>query len=250
MDCMYFACTTLLVLSLAGTAAGAGGLEQQIADQYRHHVVSARAPIGEQGQDFSADGKPLEPPRSPWIIHPSLLYVDALHLDGTVLEVKAEPVASFSNPQVAVLGPPVKIRIHLDQQPGSLEQAEQIVQRVFITDEKEVRQARTVYRRADALDEPSYPLGSSGLKPPQGQFTPDPEMSDEARKAKYQGTVVLGVIIDSRGLVSRMWVLRALGMRLDANAMTAIRKWRFQPATLQGRPVAVELNLQTEFRLY
>jgi TonB family protein len=82
------------------------------------------------------------------------------------------------------------------------------------------------------------------------KYAPEPDMSDEARKAKYQGTVVLRVVIDKNGLVSRISVDRTLGMGLDAQAVNAVKRWRFQPGTREGQPVAVEMIIQTSFELH
>ncbi len=89
-----------------------------------------------------------------------------------------------------------------------------------------------------------------GVSAPRAIYDPDPEYSDEARKAKYQGVAVLWVVIGADGLPKDIRVSRSLGMGLDEKAVQAVRNWRFEPALKDGRPVAVQLNIEVTFRLY
>ena len=66
----------------------------------------------------------------------------------------------------------------------------------------------------------------------------EPEYSEEAWKAKYQGTVLLNVEVDARGLVTNAQVERSLGLGLDEKALQAVRHWRFRPEMQDGHPVA------------
>jgi periplasmic protein TonB len=77
----------------------------------------------------------------------------------------------------------------------------------------------------------------------------EPEYSEEARKAKYQGTVLLYVEIDSAGHAQNMRVLHSLGLGLDEKAMEAVKKWRFRPGTKDGKPVTVVATIEVNFRL-
>lgn len=89
-----------------------------------------------------------------------------------------------------------------------------------------------------------------GVSAPRALDTPDPEYSEEARKAKYQGTVVLWLIVDENGHPREIKVARSLGMGLDQKAIEAVRRWKFEPAMKDGRPVAVQINVEVNFRLY
>ncbi|HVJ04956.1 MAG TPA: energy transducer TonB [Candidatus Saccharimonadales bacterium] len=89
-----------------------------------------------------------------------------------------------------------------------------------------------------------------GVSAPRVLVKPDPDYSEEARKAKYQGTVVLWLIVDSNGKPRDVRVARSLGMGLDQKAMEAVRQWKFQPAMKDGTPVAVQINVEVNFRLY
>src|SRR5690242_2648938 len=77
----------------------------------------------------------------------------------------------------------------------------------------------------------------------------EPEYSEEARKAKYQGTVTLYIQVDPNGKAINMRVLHSLGLGLDEKAMEAVKKWKFKPGTKDGKPVTVEAQIEVNFRL-
>lgn len=89
-----------------------------------------------------------------------------------------------------------------------------------------------------------------GVSAPRAIYAPDPEYSEEARRAKYQGTVTLWVVIGPDGRPRDMKVVRPLGMGLDDKAIEAVKKWKFEPSLLDGKPVAVQVNIEVNFRLY
>ena len=77
----------------------------------------------------------------------------------------------------------------------------------------------------------------------------DPEYSEEARKAKYSGTVVLRVDINTSGQVTHATVTRSLGMGLDEKAIEAVTRWKFMPAMKDGKPVDAQSEVSVNFRL-
>jgi periplasmic protein TonB len=95
----------------------------------------------------------------------------------------------------------------------------------------------------------AYRVGG-GVSAPRILYAPDPDYSEEARKAKYQGTVVLWVIVGPDGRPRDVRVSRSLGLGLDEKAMEAVRTWKFEPARKDGQPVAVQINVEVNFRLY
>lgn len=84
---------------------------------------------------------------------------------------------------------------------------------------------------------------------PQLLFKVEPEFTDEARKARLQGVVVLWAEIDESGRASNVRVTRGLGLGLDERAIEAVGKWRFRPATRGGRPVRSQAFIEVSFRL-
>jgi protein TonB len=80
-------------------------------------------------------------------------------------------------------------------------------------------------------------------------FKVEPEYSEEARKAKWQGTVTLSVIVDETGHPKNVSVQRSLGMGLDQKAIDAVSQWRFKPGLKDGKPVPVIAFIEVNFRL-
>ncbi len=88
-----------------------------------------------------------------------------------------------------------------------------------------------------------------GVSAPVAIHRVEPEYSEEARKAKFQGTVVLSIVIDEQGVPRNFRVVRPLGLGLDEKAIEAVQKWRFRPGQKEGRPVAVIATVEVNFRL-
>ena len=81
-------------------------------------------------------------------------------------------------------------------------------------------------------------------------FSPDPEYSEDDHKAKLQGICVLWLIVGPDGKPRDIRVARTpLGHGLDEKAMEAVKKWRFKPAYKDGKPVAVQINVEVNFHL-
>jgi TonB family protein len=95
-----------------------------------------------------------------------------------------------------------------------------------------------------------YRVGN-GVSPPVPVYKPEPEYSEEARKAKYSGEVTLSIIIGTDGLVRKdsIQVVHSLGLGLDEQAIKAVSQWRFKPGTKDGKPVAVQAQIAVNFRL-
>ncbi len=77
----------------------------------------------------------------------------------------------------------------------------------------------------------------------------EPEYTDEARNAGYNGTALLSLVVDANGLPQDIKVVRPLGLGLDEKAVEAARKWRFQAGRKGGRPVATQATIEMSFRL-
>ena len=89
-----------------------------------------------------------------------------------------------------------------------------------------------------------------GVSAPRSIFQPDPEYSEEARKAKYQGTCVLWLVVGPDGQPARYQSGPQPGLGLDEKAIEAVKQWKFEPAMKDGKPVAVQINVEVSFRLY
>jgi len=90
---------------------------------------------------------------------------------------------------------------------------------------------------------------AEGVSAPVPTYRVDPEYSEEARVAKWQGAVLLQVVIDPNGVPQNIQVVRPLGLGLDQKAIEAVQKWRFKPGVKDGQPVPVAANIEVNFRL-
>lgn len=98
--------------------------------------------------------------------------------------------------------------------------------------------------------EPDGPIYVTGdVQKPEKITAPQPQYTEIARKARIQGVVILQAIIDEQGNVTNVSVLKGLPMGLSESAEAAVKQWKFQPATLRGKPVAVYFNLTVNFQL-
>ncbi len=88
-----------------------------------------------------------------------------------------------------------------------------------------------------------------GVSVPVVLYKVDPEYTEDARKAKYMGTVTLFLQVDTSGHAANLRVLQGLGLGLDEKAMEAVTQWRFKPAIKDGAPVTVIANIAVNFRL-
>jgi len=99
-------------------------------------------------------------------------------------------------------------------------------------------------------DETIYTPGRNGVTIPRAIKQTPPEYSDEARRKKLEGTVLLSLVVTANGDTADIKVTRALGSGLDEKALEAVSQWKFEPATKDGKPVAVKIAVEVSFHLY
>ena len=89
-----------------------------------------------------------------------------------------------------------------------------------------------------------------GVSAPVLLYSPEPEFSEEARKAKVAGNVLVNLIVDAQGRPQNVRVVRGVGMGLDEQAVKAVQQYKFKPAMEAGKPVAVQLNVEVNFQIF
>jgi TonB family protein len=96
---------------------------------------------------------------------------------------------------------------------------------------------------------PAESIAVGRVSAPVPTYKPEPEYSEEARRAKRAGSVRLSLVVDAEGFAVRMATEQMLGYGLDAKAMEAVKAWRFKPGIKDGKPVPVKANMEINFRL-
>jgi TonB family protein len=101
----------------------------------------------------------------------------------------------------------------------------------------------------------THPVGGPAfafetLTPPILQSQSEPAYTEKARRAHYEGTVVLWITVGADGRVTEATVLQPLGLGLDERALRTVHGWKFKPATRDGKPVPMRLAVEITFRLY
>jgi TonB family protein len=103
---------------------------------------------------------------------------------------------------------------------------------------------------------PSDPSGTrplrigGGIKAPKILQMKQPDFNDAARKLKYGGNVLINFWLSPDGTVSHMSLIRPIGLGLDERALAAVEKYTFSPATMDDKPVLVELNVEVNFQIF
>jgi TonB family protein len=95
-----------------------------------------------------------------------------------------------------------------------------------------------------------YRPGTGGVGYPSCLYCPDPQYSDDARKAKFEGSVALQAIIQADGHATNIQVVKGAGLGLDEKAIEAVRNWRFKPAVgPNGASVPTIAPVEVDFHL-
>jgi protein TonB len=89
-----------------------------------------------------------------------------------------------------------------------------------------------------------------GVSAPVLIYSVDPEFSEEARKAKAAGHVLVALWVDEMGIPTHVRVLRGLGLGLDEKAVAAVKQYRFRPSMENGKPVTVQMNVDVMFQIF
>jgi TonB family protein len=264
----------LAVLLFQAAAAHADSLKDALNHKYKDQILALRSPLTKGDQKFDSSGHSLSIAKSSgWLLYGGIS-VKKIELSPDTLRVEGDGATSYMEKRIGKVivmpfGKARHIEIHLDQPLNSVDEADAIMGRIFFLGPDALDHIRPEFRRADdnTPDSEISKVSQHEFRPasantagsndnndkvlaPRPIHTPVPEFSAQARQAKYQGTVVLGIVIDKAGKVSRIRLDRPLGMGLDENAMEGVKQWRFSPATRNGEPVAVAMEIEVSFNLY
>jgi TonB family protein len=116
---------------------------------------------------------------------------------------------------------------------------------LFAQDTISVDAAPTMQVCSDKLPASAGPCAT----PPRSLSKGNPVYPEKSRRARHEGTVVLKIVIGKDGSAEDLKVVKSVDEDIDRAAITAVSQWKFEPATYEGNPVAVEMNIQVNFRL-
>jgi len=264
-----------LAVFLVQTAlAHADSLKDALTHKYKNQLLALRSPFTSRDQKFDSSGQPLTMAKSSgWLLYGGI-YVEKLNLSSDTLKLEGHRATYYDEKKsgkrlLLTFDKSQRIEIHLAQPINSLDDADAIMGRIFFLGADAIDHIKPEFRRADdnTPDSEIYRVSQAGLRPasanaagssdttdkvlaPRPTYTPEPEFSEQARHAKYQGTVVLWIVVDKTGKIARIRLERPLGMGLDEKALAAVKLWKFDPGKKDGRPVAVEMGLEISFNLY
>ncbi|MGA2715690.1 MAG: energy transducer TonB [Bryobacteraceae bacterium] len=99
---------------------------------------------------------------------------------------------------------------------------------------------------ANAEDEPVFDIGP-GITPPRVTHQVNPVYKPDAEGFRVTGTVIVGLVVSSKGEPKDVHVVRSLGKGVDDSAVEAVQQWQFEPARRGGQPVAVKITVEIRF---
>lgn len=120
-----------------------------------------------------------------------------------------------------------------------LQEALALVEKSRPESDRQMQQARERFAQIQRL----YQNGVEG----RGPYRVEPQYSEDARAQKIEGAVLLAVTVDPQGLPQDIQVTKPLFPSLDANAVAALRQWRFQPYLKDGQPISKRITVEMHF---
>lgn len=157
---------------------------------------------------------------------------------------------------------PVHITIQRRQGETSLQGGRDAMSRVFLRVDERISDFVPAYWRqfvsgidGGKRETPSalpgvYKFGKDVNTTPEAISSPDPEYAEVARQYKWQGVVLLSIVVNEEGSVSNLEVFSPAGLGLDEKAVDAVSAWKFKPGMKNGEPISMQLTVEVEFHLY
>lgn len=280
----YFVITLLFIL-IGAAAAKADDAEQQFRSDYQDKVLTFRHFYKGDRLIFQSDGTLVGPGEiGPWTTS-GQISVKSIKLRGRDLEIRARRVflvfdSKDGQPRDllsllaeskamdrkalrrSLSAPNVEIDINFPTENPGPNDVSTAMDAVFVSPYESIRDFVPDYWRdyldrppGPPLDEIQSPDGVYRVKPgdvcvPHATYRPSPEFSEEARRAKYQGTLTLSVVVDPSGDVRDLKVVKPLGMGLDDMAAASVSTWKFKPGFKDGEPVPVQIEVEVGYSLY
>ena len=213
-----------------------------ISDEKCKKKIKSEIPIS---LSVDAEGVPLNLA----ILSPKDSKLDELAL-YTVAGDRFKPGTYNGLPVPVAMIVTVTLYVCMDERKDSSGQRIDQVRLWSLTEQKAIPLQKQQMEADDSADIGTIYNVGQGVSAPVLVYSREPEFTDEARKARLQGTVMLSIVVDTQGMPRNLRVVRPLGMGLDQKAIDAVTKFRFKPAMKDGSPVSAYFNIEVNFKLY
>ena len=271
--------TFFIIHTSHASAEDRKSLEVQLRQIYEHKLLSLRNPSFGRTLSFDSSGIPMNHiAAGPWStcglleVQKLRLSQNSVEIDGkrVILALRSEEVNGQAVTPEKVQVVPVKtdedVRIRLQVSPVNVSQINGTLAQIFQA-EKLLARVSTYWKpmtgdfkafRQNTPDgvvgelegnRPVYFVNRGVVKPPKATHTPDPEYTEVARRKRTEGTTVLRIVVNEKGLPEILQIVRGLEEGLDIQALVAVASWRFDPALRDGKPVPVLINVSVTFHL-
>lgn len=267
------------------TASASDDLEQRLRTDYLDKVLTLRHSYSGDKLVFESDGSLAgSAPLGPWTVDGQIsvqsidLHGHTLHIHGRrvcvlydsktksfrdVLDWLAESTAQGRDKQEKAFREKT-IRIEIELPGGKPEESQvaSVMNSVFLAPGESMRDVvpdfwRDYFDRIDGQPESRphandavYRVKKGEVSPPRRTYGLEPEFTDEARIAKYQGTMTLSLVVDPSGSARDVAIVSPLGLGLDEQAVKQVSQWKFDPGMKDGTPVPVRIMVEVSFHLY
>lgn len=258
--------------------AQAEDLERELSQALVSKQVKLKIPLSGSQLKFGSDGKKLKGERGVFGLDDRIL-VTSVAVRDRELRIKGMRIITLVNPGTSVTefgeNDPVDVRIKLSPGEISSSTIESALKIVFATP-VEIEARKCLPEEASLFHVPSYktvsvkskplpeqalvacmPTGGRGYRaaknatPPKPVDTPDPFYPSEFRKQNVRGMVIIFCTrIDENGIITDVVPVSKPGLFTAISAAGVLRKWKFKPATLDGKPIPVLTNIEMNLRLY
>lgn len=272
----------LLLSLLSPSVVVADAVDDQLRTEYVGKVLTLRRFYKGDHLSFRADGTLDGDARiGPWTIDGEI-FVNKAFASGTTLHLKGRRLVLLFDSKTKTFqdtlmhleeyrgkdrtrvedllnGMKVEIDIRLSQEATDAQQISKAMQAVFLAPNESMTNVVPDYWRSyfDFVEhkantlrpEGVYSVGN-GVSPPKPISAPEPEYTDSGRGVKWQGTVLVSLVVDEDGKPRNLQIARPLGAGLDDKSVEAVETWKFEPAQKDGKPVRVAIMVEVTFHLY
>jgi|SRR5579863_1296279 len=278
-------CLILPAVLYVPRASASDDLEAQLKSDYLGKVLTLRHFYTGDRLVFRTDGSLAgSAPVGPWTVD-GQISVQSIDLRGQTLRIggrrvcvvfdskakvfrdvldwlpesQAKDLASQEKPFRKKI---VKIELELPMQNPDSTQVSSTMNAVFLAPGESIREFVPDFwsnyfdqidgqpKRVAQSTEVVYRFKKGEVSAPRRTIGREPEFTDEARIAKYQGTMTLSLVVDPSGSARDIAIVLPLGLGLDEQAVKAVSAWKFEPGMKDGTPVPVRIMVEVDFHLY